>query len=197
MHEQNIVLADSYGVTTHKRGTRQQVVHQGFILEFALKVSGVTQTIPRLNTYEGSLLAIRTPEGNDRGRLVHRYCRLTSGIHQHSTMGLALMNLHRVVTEEVVAKLQNTHISLQGDLHHIVAAVSITLQRVHRLLIVQLNHTLQLTARYVKGGVTTYLEVNLLRIGILYVPDDVHLVTLQTIGNSQVEAEGVNLQRLF
>ena len=106
MRVQNIVLADSYGITTHKRGTRQQVVHQGFILELALEASGVAQSIPRLYAYERSLFAVWTPESDNGCLIVHRHCGLTIGIHQHRTMRLTLMNLHRVIAEEVVTKFQ-------------------------------------------------------------------------------------------
>ena len=41
------------------------MVHQGLVLEFSVESSWVTNTIPWLDAYEGSLFVVRTPEGND------------------------------------------------------------------------------------------------------------------------------------
>ena len=112
-------------------------------------------------------------------------------------MGLTLVDLHTVAAEEVVVDLHDAHVSIQRNFYHVVTAVSIALQRIHRLLVVQLDGALQLTARHVEGGVSTYLEVNLLVVRILHVPDDVHLVAFQSVADGQIEAEGVHLQRLF
>ena len=173
------------------------MVHQGLVLELALEVSRVADAVPRFYADERSQFAVWTPEGADRCLVFHRHCRFARGIYQHGTVRLALVNLHRVVAEEVVADFQHTPVSLQGHLHHVVATVGIALQHIHRLLVVQLDHPLQFSARHVKGRVSAYLEVNLAAVRVLHMPDDVYLVALQTIGNGQVETVRIHLQRLL
>ena len=157
------------------------MVHQRLVLELALEISGIAKTIPRLDADKRRLLVIRTPKGYHRRLVVHRYCRFTIRIHQHGAMCLALMNLHRIVTEEIVADLYHALISLQRLLYHVVTTVDITLQHVHRFIVIKSDLTLQLSTRHIKGRMTAYLEMNLLAVCVLHMPDNVNLVTLQTI----------------
>ena len=154
------------------------MIHQGLVLELAFEVSWVANAIPRFYADERSLFAVRTPEGADWCLVVYRHSGLASGIHQYGTVRLALVNLHRVVAEEVVADFQNPPVSLQWYLHHVMATVGIALQCIHRLLAVQLDYPLQFSARHVEGGMSAYLEVNLPAVCVLHMPDDVYLVAL-------------------
>ena len=118
------------------------MIHEGFVLELTLETSWVANTIPRFNANEGCLFIIRTPESTDRSLIIYRNGRFAIGIHQHGTMRLTVMNLYGVIAEKVVVDFQDTHISLQGHVHHIVATISITLQCIHGFLVVEFNHTL-------------------------------------------------------
>ena len=48
-----------------------------------------------------------------------------------------------------------------------------------------------------EGGVAANLEVEVAHVGVLHVPDDVDLVAAETVGHGEVEAEGIDLQRLL
>ena len=93
-------------------------------------------------------------------------------------MGLTLVDLHRVVAEEVVADLYHALISLQRLFHHVVTAVDITLQHIHRLVVIQSDLTIQLSTRHIEGRMSAYLEMDLAAVGILHMPDHVDSVAL-------------------
>ena len=112
-------------------------------------------------------------------------------------MGLTLVNLHRVVAEEVVGKFHDTHVGLQRHLHHIVRAVGIAAQGIHRFLVVELDHAFHLAAGQVECRMTANLEVYLAVVGVLHVPDDMYAVAFQPVGDGQIETEGIHLQRLL
>ena len=107
------------------------------------------------------------------------------------------MNLYAVIAEEIIVDFENAHIRLQRHFYHIVTSVSITLQSFHWFLVVEFNHTLQLTTRHIEGRMATYLKMNLANVRILHMPDDMNLITLQTIGNGEVKVIGIHLQCLL
>ena len=89
------------------------MVHKGLVLKFSLEISGIANAIPRFYADEGSLFTVWTPEGAYRRLVIHRHSGLTISIHQHSSVSLALVNLHRVVAEEAVADFKNAQSSFK------------------------------------------------------------------------------------
>ena len=173
------------------------MVHEGLVLELSLITPWVTDAIPRLYADEGSVFVRRTPESTDRCLVVDRNGWLAIDIHQHGTVGLAFVDLHGVVAEEVIVDFQDTLLCLQRDFDHVVAAVRITLENIHRLLVVEFDDALQLSSRHVKGRVSANLEMNLLGVGILDMPDDMYLVVFKAVGDGEGETVGIDFQGLF
>ena len=173
------------------------MVHEGLVLELAIESTMVANAIPRLDADEGGILAKGAPESTNGCLVINGDSRLAIDIEEHGTVGLALVDLHAVVAEEALADLDDTHISIQRNIDLVVGPVSIATQNIDRLLAVELDNTLGLTTRQVEGGVPAYLEVNLLGVGILDMPNDMNLIAFQTIGDGQIEVIGIDLQRLL
>jgi len=190
-------LTDRDGVAAHEGGAGLQMVHEGLVLELALEATGIAEAIPRLNADKGGLLAVRAPKSADGRLVVHRHRRFAIGIHQHSTVRLTLVDLHRVVAEEIVTELNHALIGLQELLHHVVTAIDITLQHIHRLVIIESDLTIELATGHIEGRMTAYLKMDLPLVGILDMPDDMDPITLETIGDGEVETVGIDLQRCF
>ena len=173
------------------------MVHEGLVLELAIESTMVANAIPRLDADEGGILAKGAPESTNGCLVINGDSRLAIDIEEHGTVGLALVDLHAVVAEEALADLDDTHISIQRNIDLVVGPVSIATQNIDRLLAVELDNTLGLTTRQVEGGVPAYLEVNLLGVGILDMPNDMNLIAFQTIGDGQIEVIGIDFQRFF
>ena len=69
------------GVFRHERGTRQQVVHQGLVLEVAVEATMIAQAVPRFDADEGSVFSKRTPESADGRLVIHGHSWLAIGVH--------------------------------------------------------------------------------------------------------------------
>jgi hypothetical protein len=67
-------------VFAHKTGARLKVIHQRLVLELTIEPSRITDAVPWFNADEGSLLAIGTPEGDDRCTEGNSYLRITGFI---------------------------------------------------------------------------------------------------------------------
>ena len=131
-------LADGNFVFRHKRSPWKQVIHKGFVLEFALEISGVAYAIPRLYADEGCLLVVRTPEGDDRRVKIYRHLRFARFVEQLRLVQLTLVYLNRIVAPRIVRKFHHAILSLdERHFVHLVRAVQVTMQGVQRLTVIQ------------------------------------------------------------
>ena len=172
------------------------MVHQGLVLEFSLEAARVANTIPRLDADEGRLLAERTPEGDDGGTEGDGDLRITSRSNEFCTMQLALVDLDGVVAPGVVCELHNAILCLyEWYLVHLVRAVAIAVEGVHWLLVVKTDAPVLVLASLhawdVEGWVAAYLEVDLLGVGVMAVPDDTYLVIIKDRADAESEIVGV------
>ena len=176
-----------------------EMVHEGLVFELALETTGIAQTVPRFDAYEGSLLLVGTPESDDRGAEVDCYYGIACFVEQLGTVYLALVDLHTVVAPRVVAELDDAVFGLYGDLDHLVRAVDIALQSVERLLVVEADTAILTFAHLhvgdVEGGMTTDLEVDLAGVGIVDMPDDTDLIVVEDVADGEGEVVGIDLLR--
>ena len=136
------MLADGDDVLAHERGTGLEVVHEGLVTELTVVATGVTQSVPGFYADEGSLLLVGTPEGDDGTAVVHCDSRRSVEVQQFGTMGLRVMDLHRVVREELVVEDYQALVDAQVGLCHLVRTVDIALQSNERLVVVQSDDAL-------------------------------------------------------
>jgi len=178
------------------------VVHVGLVAEFSLIAAGVAEAVPWLDADEGGLLLIGAPEGDDGAAVVEGHGGRAVGVEQACLMGLAVVDLDAVVGEERVVEGDDAVADhVEGYLRHLVGAVDVALQTFQGLLVVEGDDAVQglvLAAAWgQEGGVAAYLEVDVAHVGVLHVPDDVDLVAAEAIGDGEVEAEWIDLQRLL
>ena len=113
-------------------------------------------------------------------------------------MQLTLMNLNRIVAPCIVRKFHHTILSLdERHFVHLVRAVQMTMQGVHRLTIIQTDAALlrfaSLHVGDIESGVATYLEVNLTLVRVVNMPNHTYLIIVYHIAYAQHEVVGVNL----
>ena len=110
------------------------------------------------------------------------------------------MDLHAVVAPSVVRKLNDTRLSLHGNLRHLVRAVDIALQSVEGFAVVKADTTrLRVACLHVgdvEGGVAAYLEVDLAGVSVQHVPDHTDRVPVEHITHAEGEIIGIHLARL-
>ena len=113
-------------------------------------------------------------------------------------MQLTLVHLDGVVAPGVLRELNDAVFSLaKGHFVHRVRAVGIAVQGIHRLLVVKADYATGLPLRHVEGRMTTNLEMNLAGVGVVHMPDDAYLITIEHIADAQREVIGVHLLRGF
>ena len=177
------------------------MVHEGFVFELSLETSWVAKTIPWLDADKGCILLERTPEGDDGGAEVDGNLSLASLVEQLGTMHLTLVDLYAVVTPSVVAELDDATLGLYGNLNHLVGTIDIALQSIEGLLIVEADATILALAWFhignVEGGVTTNLEVDLLGIGVVDVPDNTDLIAIERVADGEGEVVGIDFLGFF
>jgi hypothetical protein len=178
------------------------VVHEGFILELTTEAARITNAVPWLDTDEGCLFAVRTPEGNDGGTEGYSHLWLSCLIENFCTVELTLVDLDGVVAPSVVGELHDTVFGLdERHLIHIVGTIAITVEGIHRLLVVKTDATILVFAflhiRNIEGGMTTYLEMDLAVIRVVYVPDDTNPVIIEHVTDTEGEVVGIDLLRLL
>ena len=71
------------------------------------------------------------------------------------------------------------------------------MQSVHRLLVVKTDDATGLSFGYVESWMTAYLEMNLLLIRVVDVPDDTYLITIKHVADAEGEVIGIHLLRVF
>lgn len=194
--------ADLDVVARHERGTRLQMVHQRLVAELSLEAARIADAVPRLDTDEGGLLAVRTPKGDDRRAEGERHLRLAIGPQQFGTMQLALVDLDGVVAPGVVGEFHDAVFGLnEGHLVHLMRAVAVAVEGVHRLLVVETDTAVLvlagLHARHVEGGVAANLEVYLSLVCVVDVPDDTYCIIIKHVADAEGEVVGIDLLRVF
>ena len=178
------------------------MVHQGFVLEFAVEATRIANAIPRLDADEGCLLVVGTPEGNDGGAEGDCDLGLSCLVQQFCAMQLALVNLDGVVAPGVVGELHQSVFGFyERYLVHIVRTIEIAVEGIHRLFVVETDATALAFAwfhvRDVEGGMTAYLEVNLAGVRVVDVPDDANLVVIEHVADAEGEVVWIDLLRLL
>ena len=178
------------------------MIHQRLVLELALETARVADAVPRLDADKGGLLAIRTPEGDDWRAEGDRHLRLAIGPQQFGTVQLALMDLDGVVAPGVVGEFHDAVFGLdEGHLVHLVRAVAVAVECVHRLLVVEADAAVLvlagLHARHVEGGVAANLEVYLSLVSVVDVPDDTYYIIIKHVADAEGEVVGIDLLRVF
>ena len=113
-------------------------------------------------------------------------------------MQLTLMNLNGVIAPSVFREFDNTVFGLhERHLVHRVRTVGIAVQSVHRLLVVKTDDATGLSFGYVESRMTAYLEMNLLFIRVVNVPDDTYLITVKHVADAEGEVVRIDFLCLF
>ena len=113
-------------------------------------------------------------------------------------MQLALVDLDGVIAPGVVRKLHNAILCLdEWYLIHLVRTVAITVEGIHRLLIVKTDTAIlvlaSLHAWNVESRMTAYLEMDLLSVGIVDMPDDTYFIIIKDIADAESKVVGIDL----
>ena len=111
------------------------------------------------------------------------------------------MDFDGVITPGVVRKLHNAILCLdEWYLVHFVRTVAITVEGIHRLLIVKTDTAIlvlaSLHAWNVESRMAAYLEMNLLGVGIMDMPDDTYFIIIKHIADTESEIVGIDQLRL-
>ena len=178
------------------------MIHQRLVLELTLETTRIANAVPRFDADERCLFAKGTPEGDDRGTEADGDLWLAIGTQQLCTMQLTLVDLDGVVAPGVVRELHDTVFCLyEGHFVHLVRAIEITVQGVHWLLVVKTDMAIlvltSLHARYVKGWMTTYLEVYLQLVRIMDMSDDTYLIIVKYVADAEGEVVRIDFLGLF
>lgn len=117
-------------------------------------------------------------------------------------MQLAFVDLDGVVAPSVVCELHQSAFCLyEWHLVHLVRAVAITVEGIHRLLIVKTDTAILVLASLhawdVESRMSAYLEMDFLGVSIMDVPDDTYFIIVKDIADAEGEVVGIDLLRLF
>lgn len=92
-----LFLSDGDGIFAHEAGSRQELVHQIFILKLTIILCPVVYAIPWLYAHKGCMLACRAPDAHSRCLDVERYHGLVVIAQQFDVPELAAVEDNGVV----------------------------------------------------------------------------------------------------
>ena len=177
------------------------MVHQVFLLEFALILYPVVKAIPWFDTHKRGILAIRAPYANGGSLKVDGHHGMRGLVEQTHLAQLATVDNHRIVAERLFGKCPHAIHASRVEALGAYASAHIAVDTLHAPHVVEAHHAPHGLAFFhvgqVEGGMTTDLEVNLLVIGVVHVPYHMDAVVFQPVGYREDELVGIGLQRLF
>ena len=201
--ETKCLFSYSYHVFAHERGSRLQMVHEILVAELSAVLISVVHAIPRFETDEGGVLAVGRPYSHTRGVEIdgHHGAGILR-VENLDGVNLTLVDDDGVVLECLLGEGHQSslergqRIAVGGD-----AAFVVAVDAVDRIGVVEAQHALHRLALghagQVEGWMSTYLEVNLTLVGVVNMPDDVHLVAHELVGDCQHEVVGILAQRVL
>lgn len=167
------------------------MVHQILVAELSLELCEVVDAVPRLDAHEWRMLAVRAPDADSWRAEVECYGRIVFLIEQRNRLYLALVEDNGIVLETLFAELPYRVFRWNYMMSWYYTPAHVAEDAFNGLVIVKVEFSLEwfscITTRNTKCRVTAYLEVNLLSVGVMHMPNDVNSVLLQTIGYAEHE----------
>ncbi len=164
------------------------MVHEVLVTELAFIFGKVVDAVPRLDAYEWGMLAVWTPDADGWCAEVERYGWLVFFVEQRNGLYLALVEDYCIVLETILGEFPNRVLRLNFMMSGDDTPSNVAKDALNGLVVMKIEFALQWFTRFCSGyaecRVTAYLEVNLLRVGVMNMPDDVDGVLLQTVGDA-------------
>jgi len=177
------------------------MVHEVLVTELAFIFGKVVDAVPRFDAYEWGMLAVWTPDADGWCAEVERYGWLVFFVEQRNGLYLTLVEDYRIVLETILGEFPNRVLRLNFMMSGDDTPSNVAKDALNGLVVMKIEFALQWFARFCPGyaecRVTAYLEVNLLGVGVMNMPDDVDGVLLQTVGDAEHESVWVLLHCLF
>ena len=146
------------------------------------------------------MLSCRTPYSYSRSLKVEGYNRLVVVAENLHMMQLTLVKDNGIVVEALLCEGPHAVVGLHGEVSVRYASARISVETLWRR-VVEAQTAMQmfalLCARNEECGVTANLEIDWAHVGVLDMPYDVNLISVETVGHRKIEVIRINLQRLL